>query len=176
MSKTKAFLGCLLALTLCDVANAQDVENPLEPARTGNLLCITPDVEQRTCRSISLYSIFLNGSVERVAWTALQGGSRLVVRAHGPVTVRDHWVCETINSGTASAQFQRDGVDVPEHENSELQRALRERVVGSGELCLELVPEESHLRVQFRMNDVAVENVGDQAIWVSAVAGYRVGR
>lgn len=162
-------LGALLALP----AQAQD--QPLTPARLGQVQCFEPDAANRTCAAMAGYAFAADGAITNTADVLIFPEPAIVMHVRSPVTVRDGAVCGPIRqSDLDAAQFTIDGQPAGD-DNSELIRSqMREQLASmiDVEVCTRFVPNGDAMRA---VATIAGRPQPDQRVtWVRPEEGYRV--
>jgi hypothetical protein len=113
--------------------------DPLAPARTGQVQCSEPDVEQKTCESIGSYRFEPDGRIVSKGEIIVHDGARILIIAEDEVYVRDGAECSSdplapdqIRSIEIDGEaLSGDGLNTL---RQELVTALNE-ALGDGELC-----------------------------------------
>ena len=86
--------ACILALrppmiwAVYSPAQGASLDSPMAPAAQGQLQCYTPDVAQRTCRSLAAYKSNANGAIDNIAIVLIWQSPSISMTTVSPVVIK----------------------------------------------------------------------------------------
>lgn len=158
-------------------AMAQDAD-VLAPARAGQIQCYEPNVQAKTCQSISGFSPGPGGAIINTSDSVINPSNPIIVmRTISPVTIRNNAICGPLtNEDIGRARFTIDGHAATEADTQQLRTALTQQLaplIGQ-ETCITLTPVNDGLRADTAIAGRARPDLAQRVMWVRADEGYRV--
>lgn len=173
----RTFAAALLLTTTALPVQAAD-DDAWAPAKTGSILCRSPDFEKKTCDGLSLVSFDAQGFMHNEdQWVQPEVADDVVISIASTASLKNGRSCmvyeEAIIDG---ARFARDGQPVAEAEaagyRSKLKDALTD-VIGH-ELCMRLSPYGDSYSAQISLDGFEIAAATRWVAWVKPGDGYRL--
>lgn len=160
----------LLALTGLSVTSA-----PLEPARSGQLQCHSPNLARKTCAALAGYTFEADGRVLNQAEVMLSPAPLIVMRNILPVIVRDSAVCGDL-AGLDRATFTADGQPVEPGMADLIRTQVTAAFAQVGkEACTTYTAQGDGWLATVTVDGVARPELNQTVVWVLPSDGYVVG-
>ncbi|AQR73245.1 hypothetical protein [Sphingomonas sp. LM7] len=165
-----------LFLMLASVA-PQTPADPLAAAKAGKIQCTNPNVEKKTCVSLTRYKVKRDGSFESTGTVLIspQPVTTMEIRSAG--TVKDGALCSPIRTADfETATYRTDGKPV----DAATAAAIRPQIVGTiapmanKTGCMREVRDGALLRMEVSIDGVARPEMTQKALWVKPEDGYTV--
>lgn len=151
--------------------------DPLAPARQGQVQCYEPDVARKTCQSIGSFEFQENGVIQNTAVVLVMPNPVVIMRIVSPVTVRDGGICgplklEDING----AQFMINGQPATETDTQRFRTQFAQQMspLIDVETCISLTPADGGFRADTAMNGRVRPELAQQLIWIRPEDGYTI--
>src|SRR5258705_6767474 len=146
-------------------ANPND---PLDPARSGQMQCYTPNVAKKTCHALAQYIFAPDGSIQNPAEVMISENPLIIMKGTAPVAVRDGAVCgpfqaEDIQQATFTIAGNPAPAPVAEQIKAQLLMASAGRV--GKEICTKYVPDRGQYAAQVTVDGEAHPEMADRVIW-----------
>ncbi len=171
------FLTILLLATGAP-AGAATLPPPLTLAAHGELQCYAPNHANKTCRSLSRYSLESGGEIENEATVLIAKSPVITMRTISPVEVKARRVCGRVrDEDLQAAVFTIDGRPADAANAGKLRDALRRsmaRFLGH-EICTAYVTDGDALLAKPSIDGVPRPDMNQKVIWVSPDGGFKVG-
>ncbi|CAN5469526.1 hypothetical protein BH10PSE14_BH10PSE14_27380 [soil metagenome] len=159
------------------LAAALGLDDPLAPAAAGKLQCHSPDVANKTCKSIASYQTGTDGVIRNTARLPLANEPPVALTLVSTVTVRDGAVCGFI----AASDFDRGVIDVNGQAlAAEKAQPIVAKVAAAmasfigKEICTRYTANGAALMAHATIDGVAQPAFDQPVIWVDPAEGYRV--
>lgn len=165
-------IGLAMVLALA----ATDAWDPLAPAATGKVLCISPDAARKTCAAIGAFTRLADGAIDNRSVVLLGKSPLMVMETHSQLSLKPGGaVCGPITRHDLDiASFKINGAPASEAQTERLRARLIQQMTPlfGHEACVIYRPAGDHLAAQTTDNG---EPQGPPAtvIWVSE-ADYQV--
>ena len=166
------FLVSVLAPT-----EAEATPDPLAPATRGMLQCYAPNLEKKTCQSLSGYKQRADGAYDNTAIVLLSPSPIVTMETVTRVTTERGAVCGSIRTEDIdSATIVVAGTKLDE------QRAVaaRGRIASAmsalmgKQVCTTYVQDGSQLRAEVSIDGTRSKKMDQQVVWVAPSDGYIV--
>lgn len=159
------------------LAAALGLDDPLSPAAAGKLQCHSPDVVNKTCKSIASYRTGNDGVIRNTARLPLADEPPVALTLVSTVIVRDGAVCGLV----AASDLERGVVDV----NGQPLAADKAQPIIANvatamapfigkEICTRYTANGAALLAHVTIDGVARPAFDQPVIWVDPAEGYRV--
>lgn len=172
----RAVLILASAMLACSTA-AHAADDPLAPAREGQLQCYMSDAARKTCGSLAGYSWDAKGAITNRAEVMLAPNPVTTMVSTTPVTVRDGAVCGPIRAEDLEAAEIRVG-GAPA--SAEVAASVHKQVAAAmsfaigHEFCTTYVPTKDGLKAQVTVDGTAHPEMSAIVTWVKPGDGYKV--
>lgn len=162
----------LLLLLLALPVNS--IDDPLAPARQGQLQCHSPDVARKTCAALAGYTFEADGGILNQAEVLLNPSPAIVMHNEMRVFIREGAVCGDM-SDLAKARFTIGGQVADENVTS----LLRAQVTAAfsqlgGEGCTRYAPNGEGILAKVMIDGEERPDLNQPVMWVSPDAGWSV--
>lgn len=168
------FTAALLSVLLTTPA----VSNPLEPALAGQVLCLVPDEDQKTCAEIDTWRPAPNGTYENMSQSNFAADeTTLSYVMTNPVVVKGDAICGTLRSkDVQTLKLKSAGKPLPAPVMALILRRLKESLVEylNKELCSFFEDTPEGLVIRGKVNGIPDEGLTAFAKWVSPSDGYHL--
>jgi hypothetical protein len=167
------------ALILAAAQPVPAVTDPLEPARSGQLQCFTPDTSRKMCHALAGYTFGPGRAIQVRAAVLMAPTSLLIVmRTSTSADVRSGAVCGRARARDIEAStFTIAGQPVPQQmvqlASPQILSVMRSHL--DQEVCSTFVPNGSTFTTQLTIDGVAHPEISETFIWVRPNEGYAVG-
>lgn len=172
-----AIVGLVAGLALLATPTMAQTNDPLAPARAGQLQCFEPNVAAKTCQSISAYTFQANGVIDNPAQVLIMPSPVIIMSINSPVTVRNNAVCGPIAAADLQrATFTINGAAASETDTADIRSALTQQLapmIGQ-ETCLTLTPDGDGFRADTTIGGAPQPQQTQHVIWIGANDGYRI--
>ncbi|MBO9711939.1 hypothetical protein [Sphingomonas sp.] len=166
------------ALLLLAAGAAAPADDPYAPARAGQLQCVRPNVEKKTCAAMTRYSFGAGGKVTSVSTQMIAPQPLITMEITDDESFEGKALCSVVKAETFdNAVFKLDGNPAP----ADVEGAIRPQLNGfvaplfGKKACSLLVPEGDHLLSQVTMDGAPMEQLNQPLIWVKPEDGYTLG-
>ncbi|HVY87237.1 MAG TPA: hypothetical protein VG942_00105 [Hyphomonadaceae bacterium] len=151
---------------------------PISQAESGKVQCYQPNLEKKTCRSISGFSAAKDGGFSNPATILVQANPMITVHIVAPVTVKDGKTCGTIRQKDLDqALFSVDAAPASAEQGASLHdqlNAVYKDMIGH-EVCVTYVPDGDGFIARGEIDGAPQPNGDQHMIWVAPTDGYHVG-
>ncbi|ATY31484.1 hypothetical protein [Sphingomonas psychrotolerans] len=163
---------------LLTAAAPQAVADPLAAAKAGKLQCANPNVEKKTCFSLTSYKVNSDGSFVTTTTVMVRPQPVVTMEVKSAGTIKDGALCAPIlTSDFEAASLQVDGKPA----DPAMASPIRAQVVTSiaplaGKMgCTREVPEGAMSRAEVMLDGVARPELSQRLLWVKPGDGYKLG-
>jgi len=162
-------ISFLFALAATDAA-----EDPLGPARAGQLQCHTPDIARKTCQALAGYTFAADGTILNQAEVVLNASPLIVMWNESTVNVRDGAICGQLADFDKTRFTVEGGTADPAMADQ-----IKAQVVGAyaalgREGCTRYTGSGNALTAEVSIDGLARPEFNQPVIWVSRADGYAV--
>ncbi|MCS6624504.1 hypothetical protein N0B44_16415 [Roseibacterium beibuensis] len=163
-----------LTLALAPLAPLQSADDPLAPARSGQLQCHEPKAAEKTCAALAGYTFGADGVIINHAEIMLNPAPLIVMRDDEPVVVRDGAVCGPM-SGFEDAVFTVNGQPA----DPQMAEMVRGQVTAAfaalgTEGCTRYTPQGDGWLAEVSIDGQPRPEFNQTVVWVSPADGYTV--
>lgn len=164
----------MLQLLLAAMLVADD---PIAPAAAGKLQCHSPDVANKTCKSIAGYQTGADGVIRNTARLPLANEPPVALTLISTVTVRDGAVCGVVTAsdleaGVIEVNGQPLAADKAGQIIAKVEVAMAPFL--GKEICTRYTANGAMLLAHASIDGVAQPALDQPVIWVDPADGYRV--
>lgn len=170
------FAVCAAIMFAAAPAFAQD-NDPLAPARQGQIQCYEPDVARKTCQSIGSFEFGENGVIQNTAAVLVMPNPVVIMRTVSPVTVRDGGICGPLRLDDINrAQFAINGRPATDTDTQNLRAQFAQQLspLINVETCISLTPVDGGFRADTAMNGRVRPELAQRLIWIHPDDGYAI--
>jgi hypothetical protein len=166
------------ALFLVLASTSPQAADPLAPARAGKLQCANPNVEKKTCMSLTRYTVKPGGAFETATTVMIAPQPVVTMEVKSSGTVKDGALCAPIRTADfEAATFQMDGAAL----EATIAATIRGQVIASiapmankmG--CTRETPDGAVARAEVTIDGVARPELTQRVLWVKPEDGYKLG-
>lgn len=172
--KLSPFPALLLLATGALPTCALAAEDPLAPARKGQVSCYQPNAAAKTCRAINSYR-FEGGKIVGLSQTSLT--EAVVMQRTAPVVVRDGAVCGTVRAEDIdTAAFLVRGQPATAEQTTALRDEVKRQYASlmGRELCTRFSGVGPVLTAAVAIDGQPQPDIKDTMMWVDPKAGFKV--
>ncbi|WP_395644803.1 hypothetical protein [Terricaulis sp.] len=182
-SRGIAVIALVLALAgapllLARAAQAQDMDDPLAPARQGYVRCDEPDTVRRTCIFMETFRFERGGRITSHQTTLHRAEPLVVMEIETPITMRGAAFCDPFReSDVNAATFSVDGRAAGRDATASLRAEVLARfsALMGRESCVLLAPAgEGRFTTSVTIDGAPYPRQASTMIWVRPEDGYRV--
>lgn len=152
--------------------------DPLAHARAGKLQCGSPNIEKKSCMSLTRYAVQSDGSYEAVTTLLIAPSPVITMEVKSSGKAQDGMLCGTVRqSDFAAGTLTADGKPA----EPAMIDAIRAQVAGAiapmdGKLgCARETRDGVVNKVEVTLNGVAHPEMTQRALWVAPGDGYELG-
>lgn len=151
------------------------IADPLAPARSGKLLCQTPNAAAKTCRMLTDYSFGADGQVTKREDVLLTRSPWLSVKVSAPVMVKDGAVCGLLE-GTEKAEVFTEGRHADAETTAKIRNGLRQLYspYQGKDACTSYTANGDVYDAALSIGGVASKGRPEPVIWVDPADGWAV--
>lgn len=162
----------LLLLLLALPVNS--IDDPLAPARQGQLQCHSPDVARKTCAALAGYTFEADGRIHNQAEVLLSRSPAVVMHNETTVFIREGAVCGDM-SDLAKASFTIGGQAPDENVTNLLRTQVTAAFSQLGrEGCTRYAPNGEGIFAKVTIDGEERPDLNQPVMWVSPDAGWSV--
>ncbi len=169
--------ACALAACARPAPAPQPVADMLAPARAGAVQCFSPNLTNKTCRSIVGYRFGAGGAIFSDAQVIMQVSPTVVMRATTQMVQRQTRLCgEATPADIDAAQFTVGGTPATDAQAQDLRTKTKTHLAARGhsELCAEFVPETGGFEVRAFADGARQPGFDDHVVWIRPDAGFTI--
>src|SRR5580692_13113070 len=158
-------------------AQGASLDSPMAPAAQGQLQCYTPDVAQRTCRSLAAYKSNANGAIDNIAIVLIWQSPSISMTTVSPVVIKANQVCGLIRPRDIdAARFALGDRPADPAQTATLRQQMQSAMKGffGHEICSTYVPADGSLLAKVTVDGASQPTMDQKVIWVSPTDGYKV--
>jgi len=151
--------------------------DPLAPARSGQLQCYTPNVAKKTCHALAQYNFAPDGGIENPAEVIISEKPLIIMKGTAPVVVRDGAVCGPFDAQSLQqSTFTIAGNPAPEPVAQQIRAQLLMTSAArlGKEICTKYVPDRGQFAAQVTVDGAPHPEMADRVIWVKPEDGFKV--
>ena len=151
---------------------------PIAEANSGKLQCYSPNVANKTCRSMGAYKPGAKGVIDNIAIVLIASQPLVVMETVSPVTVKKGQVCGPLRAQDIDAsKITANGKAVEAQQattiRQQMKAALKDML--GHEVCTAYRPKDGMLLARASLDGVEKPELDQKVIWVSRTDGYRLG-
>jgi hypothetical protein len=168
----------MIALLLVLTTLSPQAADPIAAARAGKLQCANPNVEKKTCLSLTRYTVKAEGSFDSTTTVMVAPQPVITMEVKSSGTVKDGAFCAPIRtSDFEAASFQMDGKPA----DPAIASAIRAQIVASiaslaGKTgCTRESPDGAVSKAEVAIDGVVRPELSQRVLWVKPEDGYRLG-
>jgi hypothetical protein len=168
--------GLVVALSVgVASAEAAPLPAPIAKASDGSLQCYSPNVQTKSCRSLSTYQRRADGTLVNPATVLISNSPAITMTAATTVQIKNGQVCGALRADDiAAARFQISGGTAGPELNAKLRRVVASSMKGviGKEICTAYISVAGVLTAKASVD--GAHAVSEPVIWVSPSDGYKV--
>lgn len=168
-----------VSLLILAAASAGQSADPLAPARAGQLQCVKPDKEKKTCLAIATITAKPDGTYAQSVDTMINPSPLIVMHTDSSGAVEGDKTCETIRKEDfAAATFLMDGAPM----DATMSDGIKAQVLGAIEPlagkkgCTAYKTEGDLITTEVTIDGNVRPEFSQKLIWIKPDDGYKVGQ
>lgn len=167
------------SLLILATVGADAPADPLAPARVGQLQCVNPNKEKKTCMAIATITVKPDGSYTQAIDTMINPTPLIVMQTRSSGAIEGELTCETIRKEDfAAATFTMEGTPL----DPAMGDGIKAQVLGAIDPllgkkgCTAYKPEGDLITTQVTIDGVARNEFNQKLLWIKPDEGYKVGQ
>jgi hypothetical protein len=169
-------IGLVVALSAgAAPAQAAPIPAPIAQASDGSLQCYSPNLQTKSCRSLSAYQRRPDGTIVNPATVLISNSPAITMTAATRVQIKNGQVCGALRADDiAAARFQINGRTAGPELNAKLRNVVTASMKGviGKEICTAYISAGGVLMAKASID--GAHPVSEPVIWVSPSDGYKV--
>ncbi len=166
------------AIILAAASIPPAANDPLAPARSGQIQCYTPDTARKLCASLSRYTWSAKQDILNIAEVLVSENPPIAMRTTSPVVMKSGAVCGPIRAqDLGAADIFVSGRLASPQATQEIRSKLPAMFANflNKEVCTTYVVNQAGFTAQVTIDGVAHPEMAQRVIWVKPNDGYTVG-
>jgi hypothetical protein len=166
-----------VAVFFGQLAQAAELDGPLQPAAKGQFQCLSPDPAHKTCKSMIGYRISSGKVIESIATVLISGSPLVTMDVISAVEISDGRVCGQANGqDVLGANFTVDGRPAEMKQSQQfVQQALATAKPLLGRyICRAYLRDGDTMKAKVNVDGAPRPDMDQAVSWVSLDEGYKV--